>query len=339
MIKVDYIGDKNFVFDKNINPILRKCIKCVILIWDMYWISFLTIARVKRKKRNTPYKFSICAIFKNETTGLKEWIEYHSLIGVDHFYLYNNFSDDNYLEVLKPYIDNGIVTLVEWPVLAPAQMAAYQHFYNTYRNETQWAAFIDLDEFICMKERDDIKDWSCKYDNYPSVVVYWKQFGSNNQIKHDHNKLIIEQYVICWNRPYDYGKSFFNLDFEVYEFTNNRIHELCACARLFGKKFLIPPINEFKFFIHFRCNRIGIFRTKENFSIQINHYGSKSYEDFFIAKRKRGDAAYSGEVAKHTRSSYAYLYNQRHCVTTDYTIHRFMLELKLRMDNTIENFL
>ena len=58
------------------------------------------------------YKVSIGAIFKNEALYLKEWIEFHRIVGVEHFYLYNNNSDDNYREVLEPYIKRNIVTLV-----------------------------------------------------------------------------------------------------------------------------------------------------------------------------------------------------------------------------------
>ena len=62
-----------------------------------------------------PYYLSIATIFRNEAPYLKEWIEYHLMMGVDHFYLYNNMSEDNYLEVLNPYIEHDIVTLVDWP--------------------------------------------------------------------------------------------------------------------------------------------------------------------------------------------------------------------------------
>ena len=36
------------------------------------------------------YNVAICAIFKNEEPYIKEWIEFHKIVGVDHFYLYNN---------------------------------------------------------------------------------------------------------------------------------------------------------------------------------------------------------------------------------------------------------
>ena len=47
--------------------------------------------------------FSICMNFKDEAIYLKDWVEYHLSIGVDHFYLYNNESSDNFLEILKTH--------------------------------------------------------------------------------------------------------------------------------------------------------------------------------------------------------------------------------------------
>ena len=43
------------------------------------------------------YYLSILAIFKNEAMNLKEWIEHYILNGVEHFYLINNGSTDNFL--------------------------------------------------------------------------------------------------------------------------------------------------------------------------------------------------------------------------------------------------
>ncbi len=77
----------------------------------------------RRKNRKTAkeiHRKAVCAIFKNESVFLKEWLEYHLLIGVEHFYLYNNFSEDNYQDILAPYIEKGQVTLTEWPVLNSA---------------------------------------------------------------------------------------------------------------------------------------------------------------------------------------------------------------------------
>lgn len=69
----------------------------------------------KHDKRNLKYRISLCLIFKNEAPFLKEWLDYHLTVGIDHFYLYNNNSDDNFKDILQPYIEKGLVTLVDWP--------------------------------------------------------------------------------------------------------------------------------------------------------------------------------------------------------------------------------
>lgn len=97
------------------------------------------------------YQLAICAIFKNESRYLREWIEYHQLIGVEHFYLYNNDSEDD-IKFLNRYVDDGIVTLNQISGTA-MQMPAYNHFLQTYRDEVEWCAVIDLDEFIIPTEK------------------------------------------------------------------------------------------------------------------------------------------------------------------------------------------
>ena len=56
------------------------------------------------------YYLSIVAIFKNESWILKEWIEHYLNQGVDHFFLIDNGSTDNYHTILQPYIDNKQVS-------------------------------------------------------------------------------------------------------------------------------------------------------------------------------------------------------------------------------------
>ena len=50
---------------------------------------------------------SVCAIYKNEARYLAEWLEFHLLAGVEHFFLYNNDSTDDHREVLAPYLRAG----------------------------------------------------------------------------------------------------------------------------------------------------------------------------------------------------------------------------------------
>lgn len=50
---------------------------------------------------------SVACIAKNEGPYIREWIEYHKIVGVERFYFYDNDSSDNTREVLEPYIRGG----------------------------------------------------------------------------------------------------------------------------------------------------------------------------------------------------------------------------------------
>src|SRR5271165_4385432 len=84
---------------------------CLLCFLNSIWAD----PSAKIKNKSYPYDLAICAIFQNEAPYLKEWIEFHKLVGVQHFYLYNNLSTDDYITVLAPYIDTKEVDLVDWP--------------------------------------------------------------------------------------------------------------------------------------------------------------------------------------------------------------------------------
>lgn len=92
------------------------------------------------------YRLSIAAIIRNEEYII-EWIEYHRLVGVEHFYIYDNESTDGLKDKLQGYIENGIVTYTFFPGDC-VQNKAYQDAVDKYKNDTKWLAIIDGDEYI-----------------------------------------------------------------------------------------------------------------------------------------------------------------------------------------------
>lgn len=314
-----------FVFDKNIHPLLFLIINLIMSFLDYWYLLLVYIFNLNSKKTTKKYGFSICGIFKNESLILKEWIEYHLIIGVDHFYLYNNNSDDQFREILQPYIECGIVTLIEWNYPAPSQFPAYQHFHEHYWEETDWVAYTDLDEFICPIKDYTIKEWLKKYNKYGSIVLYWKQFGTSGKIYHNPNELVTEQYTICWEKYFSIGKTIINTRYYVKDFSAKNLHAMATTINIFGVNFSIPPINEFKKFIKFKSNRIGFFKNKANFTVQINHYGTKSYHNYVYNKTQRGD------VNNHVRDLETFFWAEQYNTSADFKIFRFITELKINM--------
>lgn len=123
------------------------------------------------------WEFGICAVFKNESRYLCEWLEFHALVGVDHFFLYDDASTDDFMTVLQPWIDRGQVTLR--PAKGHRQKRIYNHCLRHGANKCRWIAFIDIDEFLFSPERKLLPDTMERYDSVPAVFVQWILFGSN----------------------------------------------------------------------------------------------------------------------------------------------------------------
>lgn len=151
------------------------------------------------------FNVSICAIFKNEAPYLKEWIEYHRLVGVDHFFLYNNKSLDPFRRILHPYIKQQVLTLIDWPDnLGPmaddeiawtlsTQLSAYENaLKRSALGKTKWLIFLDIDEFLVTPGSDGLKEILAKYDDYPGIILSSEYYDASHKGTIPQKKLVIE---------------------------------------------------------------------------------------------------------------------------------------------------
>jgi len=132
---------------------------------------------------------SISGIFKSENHWLKEWLDYHLKVGVEHFYLYNNDDDPTGSDrILKPYVERGLVTNthVSGPVL---QLQCMKEAIRDFQTETDWLAFIDLDEFILPRRCDDVREILQDYELYSGLAIHWAIFGSNGSTRRPPNQI------------------------------------------------------------------------------------------------------------------------------------------------------
>lgn len=129
-------------------------------------------------------KISLLAIFKNETLNLKIWLEHYIWQGVEKFYLIDNDSSDNPLDILQPYIDNNIVVYYYLPEKYK-QLEHYRHVFDQENliNYDGWLIICDLDEFFYGYPNTLINTINY-YDNYDVIYSNWKMFGSDNLIEH-----------------------------------------------------------------------------------------------------------------------------------------------------------
>ena len=142
-----------------------------------------------------------CTIYRDDAAYLAEWIEFHRLMGVERFFLYDNGSTDDHREVLARYLAEGVATLQEWaaPFLGhngrpKTIMTAFEHCIGTHRQDARWIAFLDVDEFLFTPNGGSLPEVLSDYEEYPGVVVNRAEFGPSGHLTKPEG-LVIESYV------------------------------------------------------------------------------------------------------------------------------------------------
>jgi hypothetical protein len=103
-------------------------------------------------------ELAVCTLIRDKNEYLPEWIEFHRIQGFDHFVIYDDASRNPSL-FLDSYIEDGIVTLVDWSGscqkltrstephgFVACQRAAFVDCQN--RIASRWLGIFDVDEFI-----------------------------------------------------------------------------------------------------------------------------------------------------------------------------------------------
>ena len=182
---------------------------------------------MNNSKDNHKYKLSVGALFKNEAHCLKEWIEHYRFHMVSHFYLIDDSSTDNSLEVLEPYIKMGLVTIFNgnnWPYYSCREPDMYNNFIFPLIHETKWLLMCDLDEFMWSQESLHLTYILDQCEHLGQIQVDNTIFGSNGYI--DQPKSLVSSFTKRSTRPtiaagLGNRKYFINTS---YKFTSLNIH-------------------------------------------------------------------------------------------------------------------
>lgn len=151
-----------------------------------------------------PDYLSVVAIARNEGLHLREWLEYHLLVGVQRFYFYDNASTDNTRELLEPYIRSGTV-VYRLVTGSRMQLLAYADAIGRCRSRTRWLAMIDLDELIVPLDADSLPELLREYEGYPALGINWVMFDSNghDEPPREHDALMAANYTTVRRGSHD----------------------------------------------------------------------------------------------------------------------------------------
>ncbi len=155
------------------------------------------------------HELAIAAIMKDEGHYLKEWLDFHLLAGVTHFYLYDNGSTDNTKEILQPYVARGVVTYAYRPDTCE-QIPAYRDAVRRYRFLCKYIAFLDLDEFLYAPDGrslpEVIQELEDKYGDHGSFTANWCCYASSDEKKPDYSRGVLDRFVWRISDDHDHNK-------------------------------------------------------------------------------------------------------------------------------------
>lgn len=167
--------------------------------------SRLVDRKVQQEFRTAPVRLleprrhylAAASVVRNEARHIREWIEFHRIVGFEHFTIYDNASTDSTRDLLAPYVRNGLIDIVPWPHFLrdyDTQAMAWAHAIGHAGPNAQWLAFFDIDEYLYAPGAETVAEVLREYEDLPALVVYWLMFGTSGHVA-PVSGLVIEEFT------------------------------------------------------------------------------------------------------------------------------------------------
>jgi hypothetical protein len=240
-----------------------------------------------------PVGLAACMMFRNEADYLEEWLEFHDRVGFEHFFLYENLSRDDWRpRIPKRLIEAGRVTITT-VTHEKAQLQAFNHCLRSVRGRVKWLALLDADEFVYpAREGESMPEILTEFSDAPAVAINWQMFGTNGHILRPQGR-VLDNYRACAASGNQHVKVVVQPELTIRMVTpHNAIYVSGRTA-----------VNELGAPVH------GPFSNPPSLErLRINHYWTKSVEEYFLRKLNRGDQVGRDRTAQEMAD------NERLCV-------------------------
>ena len=139
---------------------------------------------------------ALVAIVKDEAHYISEWIAFHANLGVRTIYVYDNGSTDETVALVQDQSFQADVRVIPWMNFGRhirVQTAAYNHAVANFGSQYRWMMFLDIDEFVFPKHGKDLNETMAAYDGRPAISFPWQMFGPAGH-KRRPDALVIDAY-------------------------------------------------------------------------------------------------------------------------------------------------
>ena len=246
------------------------------------FFELLTFLKVNDKK----IKVCLCTLGKDENKYINEFVEYYKNYGIDKIYLNDNNDVDgeHFEDKIQDFIDNGFVDIINWRGVTGG-MTYYKIMdscYQMHYNEYDWLIFYEIDEFLYLKDNNNIKSYLNRkvFNHCDAIRLNWVHMSDNNKLLYE-NKPLSQRFTKVGN---NIDKSKLNWLCNVKTIIRGHLKNITIDHNhLLSKKLK-------------GCNGFGKPNNLSNF-LSLNpdyefyyiiHYYGKTVEEF-IEKMNRGD--------------------------------------------------
>lgn len=244
----------------------------------------------------------LVCIAKKENRYIREWVEYHKILGFNKIVIYDNndVNGERFNDVIQDYIDKRFVDIIDFRGKKICQLEAYEHAYKKYSLGYDWLAFFDCDEFLTFYDNTlTINEFLSNpiFEKFAVIHVNWLFYDDNGMFEDD-GRPVIDRFLkphmpISFER-----KDGIMINSHVKSIIRGRQNNVIP-------KFINP--HTVQYIIGWRCcdpdgfehfvgtpfNRFFSYKTA-----YLRHYSLKTIGEYVRNKMKRGFADFSDEDAK-----------------------------------------
>lgn len=239
----------------------------------------------------------IAAIARDEGKYIREWIIHHLSIGIDRITVYDNQSTDNTREIVNSFGHSHLVECIPWETVEgkSPQLTAYNDVLSNNRLAADLIGFFDIDEFIVptngISVKETLRTCISSENNVGAVCVNQRIFGASGRKEYTPEP-VMTRFRECSTPDHPenkWVKSFFaptKIDSIV------GVHSSSLREGVHVHPSGVPVVFEDNNFSQANCIDFS--------ALQLNHYITKSFEEF-TWKQKRGGGAASNAKARLSR--------------------------------------
>lgn len=249
------------------------------------------------------YKYSVMTCCRWEYNNISEWVSFYKKLGFDHIYVYCNDDDprDLYTNCLPFILDRKYITFVHYTEVGN-QIGMILDFLMRFKNQTEWITFLDIDEFLLLRDVNNIKDFMKKFEDNDAVYFNWSMFGTNSFEKRPEGSVLLNY---CYREEKLHpltkiiSRTKIYSDQWIEKNPSDSIHHGISkyltgfnCVNVIGKnmnKIIESPIEDHIEYLSHESSSI------RNVAV-LNHYFMKSTEDFVRRWQRSISKTFSGQT-------------------------------------------